>query len=42
MFHSQNDRGNFVDFYSRPGLSLVPAFTAHLGRKSADTPANLA
>jgi len=42
MFHSQNDDGNFVDFYSLPGLSLTPAVTAHPERKSADAPANRA
>ena len=42
MFHSQNDAGNFVDFYSRPGLWLRPVFTVHPGQECADRAANLA
>ena len=42
MFHSQNDPGNFVDFYSRPELSLTPVGPVHLGSECADPPANLA
>lgn len=38
MFHSQNDRGNFVDFYSSPGLLLARLSLRILGKSLRNHP----